>query len=371
MLRAYQSNEWRDREPTTTVKQVTICVDASQRDRRESELREVETVARATNLARELGDLPSNVGTPHGVVERARAGLADTSLELRVLEMADALEYEMGLFCAVARGSEHPGCILELEHNAAAADELPTLALLGKGITHDLGGYNIKTSPGVYALTHDKCGAMAVIGAMRAIARLDLPVHVVAILPLAENSLDCPAYKPGDILTAMDSTTVFVENTDAEGRLVLADCLCRADHYDPDAVVDLATLTRASANAMGDPYASLFCNDDELRDLLLEAGQASDDLLWPMPIHDQHEREIGHYKADIKNMGGGSGSASSAAAFLRHFADWPWAHIDLAGKAAWEHPRDYLGEGATGFGCRLLVEFVRRYAAAHSDEKGS
>jgi leucyl aminopeptidase len=198
---------------------------------------------------------------------------------------------------------------------------------------------------------------------MLAIARLSLPLRVIAIVPLAENAVDGAAFKPGDILTAMDTTTVFIDNTDAEGRLVLADALCWADHYEPDAVIDLATLTRASASAMGDPYAALFTNSDQLREILVEAGRASDDLLWPMPIHEQHARELDHFKADIRNGGAGPGGASAAAAFLRYFVDFPWAHIDLAGKASWEFPRDYLGEGATGFGCRLLVEAAERMAA--------
>ncbi len=365
LLRAYQCNEWRDKEPTTTLRQITVCTASGDKGPLQRRLARLDTITSATNWARELGDLPSNVGTPMGIVDRVRPHAEAVGLDVRVLDMQQAQDQSLGLFCAVAQGGANPGCILELEHNAEYAKGLPTLVLIGKGITHDTGGYNIKTAPNLYALTYDKCGATAVIGAMKAIAALELPLHVIAILPLAENCIDAAAFKPGDILTAMDTSTVFVENTDAEGRLVLADALCWADHYEPDAVIDLATLTRASASAMGEPYASMFTNSDELREILRGAGELTDDLVWPMPIHEQHARELNHFKADVRNMGGGTGGASTAAAFLRYFVDFPWAHVDLAGKAAWEFPRDYLGEGATGFGCRLLVEAAQRFANAH------
>jgi leucyl aminopeptidase len=362
LLRAYRSNEWRGGEATTAVRSVTLCVPTAHLAATRERVAQLEVSATATNLARELGDLPSNVGTPLGLVARIRPHARRAGLQLRVVDMKRARAAGLGLFCGVAQGSSQRGCILELEHDPGRSARRGTLVLIGKGITHDTGGYNLKTVPDLYNLTHDKAGATAVIGAMTAIAAFDLPIRVVAVLPLAENCVDAHAFKPGDILVAMDGTSVFVENTDAEGRLVLADALCWAARYRPDAVVDLATLTRASAQAMGEPFASLFANDDRLRDDLLAAGKASDELLWPMPIHEDHDRELGHFKADLRNLGG-PGGASSAAAFLRHFVEFPWAHVDLAGKAVWESPRDYMGEGATGFGCRLLVELARRFAA--------
>lgn len=364
LLRAYQCNEWRDREPSTSVRQITLCVAKADKDAMRARLDRTETIAAATNFTRELGDLPSNVGTPLGIVERVRPHAEEAGLAMRVMGMDEARKNQLGLFCAVAQGSAHPGCMLELEYQPEGSGQHPKVVLIGKGITHDTGGYNIKTDPNLYSMTYDKMGGMAVIGAMLAIARLGLPLHVLAIVPLAENAVDGGAFKPGDIVTAMDTTTVFIDNTDAEGRLVLADALCWADHYEPDLVIDLATLTRASASAMGDPYAALFTNSDRLRQLLVEAGRETDDLVWPMPIHEQHTREINHFKADLRNGGAGIGGASAAAAFLRYFVDFPWAHIDLAGKAFWEFPRDYLGEGATGFGCRLLVEVAERFAEA-------
>ena len=201
---------------------------------------------------------------------------------------------------------------------------------------------------------------------MLAIDALELPLHVIALCPLTENSVDAHAYKPGDVLTACNGATVYVENTDAEGRLVLADMLAWLQTFDPrpELVVDLATMTSAIHAALGEPFAGLYCNEDRARDLLLDAAQVSGELLWPMPIHEIHDRNLGHHKADLRNIGVSAGSPSSAAAFLRAFVDYPWAHVDLAGKSHNEFSREYLGPGATGFGCRLLVEFARRLAAA-------
>ena len=254
------------------------------------------------------------------------------------------------------------GCLVILEHGEPAQGR-PSLGLLGKGVTHDLGGYDLKRAPLIARMSSDKAGAGAVAGAMRAIAGLQVPLHATAVLPIAENGLDRPAYKPGDILRAMDGTRVFVESTDAEGRLLLADAMCWLEEFGPDLVIDLATLTGAAAVGLGEPYAALYSNDDAVRGLLESAGRASGDLVWPMPIHDLHDRDLGHPRADVRNMAPSPvGAASVAAAFLRTFARGPWAHIDMAGKAVWDEARDVLGVGATGFGCRLLVQAAERLA---------
>jgi leucyl aminopeptidase len=197
---------------------------------------------------------------------------------------------------------------------------------------------------------------------MIAIAALELPMPVVAFCPLTENAIDANAYKPGDILTACNGTTVYIENTDAEGRLVLADMLAWLGEHgpQPELIIDLATLTGELHAALGEPFAGLYCNEDRARELLLAAGQASGDLLWPMPIHDAHDAVLGHHKADLRNLGSAAGAPSCAAAFLRAFVDAPWAHVDLAGKSHVETGRECFGPGATGYGCRLLVEVARR-----------
>ncbi len=380
LLRAHDPRAWDSErhEENTSLRRVTACVPSREHPR----IRELLATCEATNFARLLGDLPSNHSAPSQLVARVRERFASLPVDVRVISAVEARAIGMGLFSAVDAGAGEHGCILVLEHRPKRAtkrksgrrkaDELedhdddtepPLLALVGKGLIHDTGGYNIKTSHTLHELTHDKCGATAVIGAMLAIAQLGLGVRVLAVCPLTENCVDAHAYKPGDVLRAYDGTTVYIENTDAEGRLVLADALAWLGQHDPELTIDLATLTGAAHTALGEPFAALYCNEDRARDLLLEAGQVSGDLLWPMPIHEMHECELGHHKADLRNVGTHAGNPSSAAAFLRHFVNFPWAHVDLAGKAHVEYGRETFGPGATGFGTRLLIELARRVAA--------
>lgn len=380
-LRAHDPRAWErsnDGPVASTVRRVSVCLPpagrsltSKQRRAVSSRLRETMKVIDATNFARMLGDLPGNLGTPAELVERTRAEIAarELELELSTISAAQAAELGMGLFTAVDAGAPERGCILRLDYQAAD-DDAPLLALVGKGLTHDTGGYNIKTGRLVHELTYDKCGATAVIGAMLAIAALELPLRIVGLCPLTENCIDARAFKPGDVLSACNGTTVYIENTDAEGRLVLADTLAWLCEHDPvpDLVVDLATLTGVIHSALGEPFAGLYCNEDRTRELLLAAGKQGGDLLWPMPIHEIHERDLGHHKADLRNVGALAGAPSSAAAFLREFVNYPWAHVDLAGKSHWDYARECYGPGATGFGVRLLVELARELV---SDEQWS
>ncbi|EDM73861.1 Leucyl aminopeptidase [Plesiocystis pacifica SIR-1] len=367
ILRAHGARAWEGEPSESSLRRVTLCLEPGDAKTERARLKTLLKVLDAANFARELGDLPSNIGTAQGIVERVRRKVTEQGLHLAVRTVAadEAAAMGMGLFCAVDAGAATRGCILRLEHRPrkrGAGKRRPALCLVGKGLTHDTGGYNLKTGPGVHQLTHDKCGATAVIGATLAIAALDLDIDLIALCPLTENAVDARAFKPGDVLTALDGTTVYIENTDAEGRLVLADALAWLTELDPtpDLVVDLATLTGAIHGALGEPFAGLYSNENRARDLLLGAGQATGELLWSMPIHEIHERDLGHHKADMRNVGVSAGSPSAAAAFLRHFVDYPWAHIDLAGKAYAEYPRECFGSGATGFGARLLVELAQR-----------
>jgi leucyl aminopeptidase len=366
-LRAHDPRAWErstDGPTATSLRRLSVCVDKPHRRALAERLRAHMKIIDATNFARELGDLPSNIGTASGLVERVRAKIADEQLplELSTISAAQAEAAGMGLFVAVDAGARERGCILRLDWRGTI--ERAPLVLLGKGLTHDTGGYNLKRGGKVHQLTHDKCGATAVIGAMLAIAALELPMPVVAFCPLTENGVDANAFKPGDILTACNGTTVYVENTDAEGRLVLADLLAYVGEQgpQPELIVDLATLSGEVHAALGEPFAGLYCNEDRARDVLLASAYATGDLLWPMPIHDMHDAVLGHHKADLRNIGSAAGAPSCAAAFLRAFVQGPWAHVDLAGKSHVETSRECWGPGATGFGCRLLVEVARRLA---------
>lgn len=356
VLRSHRPMDWAfPDDPGTGVRAVELHGVSDDEARR---YREVFDLAHLTNYARRLADLPANRGRPRDILDRVVPRLEKAGLGWRVIERDEAEELGMGLFLAVARGGASPA-MLVIEHDGPR----PLLGLVGKGVTHDLGGYNLKRGSQVHTMTYDKAGAMAVIGAMLGIARLELPMHVIGICPLVENALDGPALKPGEILRAMDGTTVYVDNTDAEGRLVMADALTWLESFDPDLVLDLATLTGSAQRALGEPYAPVFANSDLARELVVSAASETGELVWPMPIHELHDRELGHARADLKNTGrSGMGSACTAAAFLRHFTRYPWAHVDMGGKAQWEDPRDVLGVGGTGFGTRLLVAVARHLA---------
>jgi leucyl aminopeptidase len=376
-LRAHDPRAWErstDGPVATTLRRLTVVMgaaDVGERRAMSARLREARIVVDATNFARELADLPGNLGTPAGLVERVHARLDDHhdryhDLRASTLSAATLAGMGMGLFTAVDAGAPARGCLLRLDYDPfrGAEPEAPILALVGKGLTHDTGGYNLKTSATIHELTYDKAGAAAVIGAILAIAELRLPLRVLGLCPLTENCIDAKAYKPGDVLTAYNGTTVYVENTDAEGRLVLADVLAWLRDHEPrpELVIDLATLTWTIHAALGEPFAGLYCNEDRARDGLVAAGKSSGELVWPMPIHDIHDRDLGHHKADLRNIGVAAGAPSSAAAFLRAFVDYPWAHLDISGKVHAEFARECFGPGATGFGVRLLVDFARRMA---------
>jgi leucyl aminopeptidase len=266
----------------------------------------------------------------------------------------------MGAFLAVAQGAGEPPAFIVLEHNAERSD-LPTVVLVGKGITFDTGGISLKPGDRMWEMKSDMGGAAAVLGAMDVVGRLGLPLRVIGITPCTENMPDAAAYRPADVITAGNGKTIEIISTDAEGRMVLADALVYAAQYEPAAVIDLATLTGACVVALGSGVAAgIFCNDDGLRDGLLAAADATYERLWPLPLYEDYRRSINSEVADMKNSGGRFGGVGTSAVFLREFTSYPWAHLDIAGVALAEKPGDYAPVGGTGFGVRLLVDYLRR-----------
>jgi leucyl aminopeptidase len=239
---------------------------------------------------------------------------------------------------------------------------------VGKGVAFDTGGYSIKPADSMVGMKGDMAGAGAVIGAMRAVALLQLPLRVIGLTPLVENIISATAYKPADVFTAKNGVTIEIISTDAEGRLILADALCYANDLKPAAVIDVATLTGAKTVALGLRTNAIFCDDEALREALLAAGQKVGEPLWRLPLDPAYDRQIKSSVADLKNSGGRSGGAITAARFLAHFVgDWPWAHLDMAGSAEYNSgpeytPRSYLTKGATGIPLRTLVEYLRNMA---------
>ena len=317
--------------------------------------------AEAANYAREIANQPPNLFFPETLAERARELAAGSGgrLEAEVLDEKALRERGFGGLTAVGGGSIHPPRLVVLRYRGGAEGEAP-LALVGKAITFDSGGLSIKPALGMEEMVWDKCGGIAVLGAMQGIASLAPRRNVVGIIASAENLTGPAAYRPGDILTVYDGKQIEINNTDAEGRVVLADAIgyARRD-CGAAAIIDLATLTGACVVALGDWAAGLWSTDETLQSGLLAASARSGDRLWAMPMYEEYREQIKSDIALIKNSSGRPGGANTAAAFLRTFAeDTPWAHLDIAGPAAITKDRADLARGATGFGVRVLLEYV-------------
>ncbi len=324
-------------------------------------MRTAVAIEAGVTLARDLVNMPPNVATPARMAEEAKVFAKELGLDVTVGGRSWARRRKMGAFLAVAKGAGENPKFIVLEHNKDR-DDLDTIVLVGKGITFDTGGISIKPSANMELMKTDMGGAAAVLGAMKTIAMLDLPLHVVGIAPCTENMPDAFAYRPADVITASNGKTIEIISTDAEGRMVLADALVYAQGYKPKAVIDLATLTGSCVIALGQGVAAgVFSTDDDLRDKLAAAGEATHERVWPLPLFTDYRRAIDSDVADMKNSGGRFGGVGTSAMFLKEFTDYTWAHLDIAGMAFSEKGQGYVPRGATGFGVRLLTEFLRRY----------
>jgi leucyl aminopeptidase len=320
-------------------------------------------LAEAQNRARDLGNAPPNDLTPTALADYAVA-LAEhhADLTVTVLDEDQLRERGMGAFAAVAQGSAQPARLIALEY-AGAPDDARRLALVGKAVTFDSGGLSLKPPNSMIEMKFDMAGGAAVIEAMAALAELQAPVRVLGIVGATENLVSGSSVRPGDIVTALDGTTIEVNNTDAEGRLVLADCLTHARRLGCDAIVDIATLTGGVVVALGATYAGLWASDDALAAQLIACGERTGELLWRLPLHPAYAEMVkGRYAQLTNRTQRREASAITGAEFLHHFAgDEPWAHLDIA--AVGDDGRaPYLDKGATGFGVRLLAELATAFA---------
>ena len=330
-----------------------------------------EIVAEAACLARELVNRPANYATPNDLAEVALEIAGQfAGMRCQILSEDDAAELGMGSFLGVAQGSDEPAAFIVMEHNPGR-DDLDTVVLVGKGITFDTGGISLKPAEKMDRMRGDMAGAAAVLATMYAAGELDLPLHIVGLAPATENMPGARAYKPGDVLEALNGKTIEVVNTDAEGRLILADALAYAARFEPKAVVDLATLTGACVVALGRGMAAgVFSTDDALLGRLTAASRACGERIWPMPLFDEYLHALESLTADVSNTGGRFGGVGTSAMFLKQFTDgYPWAHIDIAGMSFEERPSTpkrpaYLQKGGTGFGVRLLLRFLQDWASS-------
>lgn len=318
-------------------------------------------IAESTLWARDLINRPANVASPAHIAESAREVAGLTGLTCRVLDKNELAALGMHLLLSVNQGSEKPAQMVILEHNPGRED-LPTVVLVGKGITFDTGGISLKPSQNMEKMKGDMGGAAAVLGALRAAALLDLPLHVVGLAPLTENMPDARATKPGDIVTSLKGLTVEIINTDAEGRLILADTLTYAGTFKPTALFDIATLTGGRIVALGD-HAAAVMGDEGLIERLRTAGESTGERCWPLPLFEAYGEQLKSEVADVKNVGGRAASTITAGFFLSKFTpeSTPWVHIDIAGLGLVDKSSPYVPKGGTGFGVRLFVEMLRRW----------
>ncbi len=316
-------------------------------------------LAEATNFARDLVNEPPNVLTPSELANRANTMARQFGLECEILDQPEMQDLGMGGLLGVAQGSaEHPKFII-LRYRGASHSEEKGIALVGKGITFDTGGISLKPAERMHEMKGDMAGAAAVIGAMYAIAALKPAINVTALVPTTENMPGGTAYRPGDILRIMNGKTIEIVNTDAEGRLVLADALSYAVKEGLSPIIDVATLTGGIVVALGSVMSGMFCNDKGLSNEIIAAGQVAGEKFWPMPLDDEYEESIQSDIADIKQTGGRYASAATAAKILEHFVgDAKWAHLDIAGTDFIDAKKPYQEHGATGVAVRTLAELV-------------
>jgi leucyl aminopeptidase len=317
-------------------------------------IRQGRAIAHGMKIAKDLANLPGNVCTPTYLADQAEHLARKSKFKARILDEKDLEELGMGAFLSVSKGSEEPARLIVLEY-FGAPDKAAPYVLVGKGLTFDAGGISIKPAANMDEMKYDMCGGAGVIGTLAAVAELELPLNVVGLVPASENLPSGRANKPGDIVKSLSGITIEILNTDAEGRLLLCDALAYAKRYEPQAVIDVATLTGACVVALGRHPSGLWSNHEDLAAALLKAGEGSWDRVWRMPLWEDYQEQLKSNFADVANIGGPDGGSVTAACFLSRFAkDFPWAHVDIAG-TAWKTGAE---KGATGRPVPLLVQYL-------------
>lgn len=316
-------------------------------------------VAEGQRIARRLAMLPGNICTPQYLADAAKDIAKRNKLSVKVLGRAEMTKLGMGSFLAVAQGTTEDPKLIVLEYNGGRKGEAP-VALIGKGLCFDTGGVSIKPAPGMETMKFDMAGAAGVLGAMEAIGRMKPKINVVGLVGSTTNVVDGDAIRPGDVVRAMDGTTIEIQNTDAEGRLVLADVITYAKRFNPQVMVDAATLTGAVVIALGNVTVGVMGNDQGAVDEVLAAGRRGGEVGWQLPLFEEYKEQLKSDVADLRNIGGRGAGTITAGLFLQHFAgDTPWVHLDVAGTAYSETDLVVMPKGPTGTPVRTFVEFVR------------
>ncbi len=345
----------RDTKPIDRLRLIAAGLD-------EAAVRRAEIVAGAQNFARDLANEPANRMTPTVLAERARQLAGEAGVGIEVLDEPRMRQLGMGALLGVAQGSAEPPALIVMRYRPEQASGSDHLGIIGKAVTFDTGGISIKPSEGMEKMKYDMCGGAAAIAAMRAIARLKPPVPVTVVVPSVENMPGSRAQRPGDIVTTLSGKTVEVLNTDAEGRLILADAVTYARRLGCTHLVDAATLTGAIVIALGHVYAGVFGSDEALVQRVLAAAGAAGEKVWRMPVDEEYKEQLKTPFADLPNIGTRWGGAITGAMFIREFAeDTPWVHLDIAGTAWLDDAKPYMAKGPTGICVRTFVELATRW----------
>jgi leucyl aminopeptidase len=346
------------RKKDVDTPQLSLIIDSEITPELEFAVRAGSAIAEGMALTKDLGNLPGNVCHPGYLADTARALGKELGFDVDVLERDDMAKLGMESALSVGRASEQPCRFIVMKYAGGAADQKP-IVLIGKGVTFDTGGVSLKPGEDLDMMKYDMCGAASVFGAMKTVARLEMPLNVIGIVAAVENMPGGNATRPGDVVRSMSGQTIEILNTDAEGRLVLCDALTYAERFEPACVIDIATLTGACVIALGTQTSGLFANDDALADELFECGTETGDRAWRMPLWDEYQDQLKSNFADMSNLGGRPAGAVTAACFLARFAKgFRWAHLDIAGTASVGGER----KGATGRPVPLLSEFLLKRA---------
>jgi leucyl aminopeptidase len=343
------------------LQKIQLIATNDSKQQAEKGLKHGTAIARGIETTKLLADLPGNICTPGYLAEQAKTLSSNSSkMNVEILEESDMEALGMGSFLSVSRGSRQPAKLIVLNYQGGAKDSKP-IVIVGKGLTFDAGGISLKPGAGMDEMKYDMCGGASVLGTLQAASEMNLKINLIGIIPSSENMPDGDANKPGDVLTSMAGLTIEVLNTDAEGRLILCDALTYAKKFDPEVVIDLATLTGACLVALGRVPSGILGNDDELCNDLINASETACDSLWRLPLWEEYQEQLKSNFADLANIGGRDAGTITAACFLSRFTeDYRWAHLDIAG-TAW---RTGTNKGATGRPVPLLCQYLINQANA-------
>ena len=361
ILGNYQFDVYRSEEPSSRdVAEMSVLVPQKSQQRRLAEgIRRGVATAEATVFVRDLCNHPSNVMTPTKIANEAKSIAKETGVGLKILGQKEMEELGMGALLGVAKGSHQPPKFIILQYHGSKKKDVRPVVLVGKTITFDTGGISLKPAENMEQMKADMTGGAEVLATMRAAARLRLPLNLISILPAAENMPGGRAMRPGDVVKTLSGKTVEVQNTDAEGRLILSDALAYATRFKPAALIDIATLTGACVVALGQFAIGMFGTDAKLKEAVRKAGLHAGERVWEMPLWDEYFEQLRSDVADMRNIGGRGGGMITAALFLSKFVgDSPWVHLDIASTDWSERERAYIPKGPTGIGTRLLIQYL-------------